>query len=71
MRVLDRHVAVPAARVVPVVLRRLMRLPKRMPAVAADAVPAMAAAASAAGSDGHVLPAADPPVRRTRSGAFY
>jgi len=71
MRVLEGHVAEPAARVVPVGIRRLMRLPRRVPAVTADAVPAMAAAASAADSDDPGLPAADPPVRRTRSGAMY
>jgi hypothetical protein len=62
MRVLEAHAAAPVPRVVPVVLRRLMRLPRRMPAEAVRAVPAMAAAADASGSDGPALPDAGVPV---------
>ena len=71
MRQLEGLAAVPAARVVPVELRRLMRLPRRVPAVVAEAVPAMAAAAGASGSDGPALPAPGAPPRRTRSGVLY
>jgi hypothetical protein len=71
MRLLEGDAAVPAARVVPVVLRRLMRLPRRVPAVVAEAVPAMVAAAGASGSDGPALPAPGAAPRRTRSGGLY
>jgi hypothetical protein len=71
MRLLEGLAADPAARVVPVVLRRLMRLPRRMPAIVAEAVPAMVAAAGASGSDGPALPAPGAPPRRTRSGVLY
>jgi hypothetical protein len=71
MRLLEARAAAPAARVVPVVLRRLMRLPRRMAAVAVAAVPAMAAAADASGSDDPVLPDPGAAVRRTRSGGLY
>ena len=71
MRVLEGRAAVPAARVVPVVLRRLMRLPRRVPAAAVEAVPAVAAAAGASGSDDPVPPDPGAAVRRTRSGGLY
>jgi hypothetical protein len=71
MRVLEVRAAAPAARVVPIVLRRLVRLPRRMPAEAVVPVPAMAAASGASGSADPVLPDPGAAVRRTRSGGLY
>ena len=71
MRLQEGLAAVPAARADPVVLRRLVRLPRRVPAVVAEAVPALVAAAGASGSDGPALPAPGAAPRRTRSGGLY
>ena len=71
MRVLAHRAGVPAAPMVPVVLHRLVRLPRRVPAVIAEAEPAIAAAAEAPDGDGPVLPEPGAALRRTRSGALY
>ena len=71
MRLLEERAGVPAARVVPIVLRRLMGLPGRIAAVVAEAVPAMPAASGASGSAGPTLPAPALAVRHTRSGGLY